>query len=165
MRTTDQIIELFKQISQASCYNFSVGDVNGHYAVLEVSPNAVLVRTSDTGLICTNHFLQAEACNRPDVTCSRNRYSFLTEQKAASMTQNDLFNLFADSASPLFFDDYDNLFGTLHTFSYSFETRRLITALAQGNVLDINASEWFAGKDLTMKAIYGNIAKKPTQDG
>jgi predicted choloylglycine hydrolase len=163
--TTNQVIELFKLLPHASCYNFSVGDANGHHVVLEITPNTVYVRTSDTGLVCTNHFVQTEKYNREDVTSTRARYSFLSAQRTALMNQTDLFKLFADPASPLFFDDYDNLFGTLHTFAYSFETKRLITSLAQGALLDINASDWFSGKNLSKKAIYGYIAKKPTQKG
>ncbi|PAF16760.1 C45 family autoproteolytic acyltransferase/hydolase [Terribacillus saccharophilus] len=165
--TTQQVIDLFKELPHAACYNFSVGDAKGSHAVIEVSPKKICVRSSIAGLSCVNHFKHSdlEAFNRHDMTSSAKRDNFILNTDTSKMTQKELFNLFANPASPLFFDDYDHLFGTLHTFAYSFQTRQLITALARGNLLEIDIEDWFAGRDLKIDTLYGTIKKSLSPEG
>jgi predicted choloylglycine hydrolase len=165
--TTQQVIDLFRQLPHAACYNFSVGDAKGAHAVIEVTPEKTSVRSSESGLNCVNHFKQdeLEAYNRQDMTSSAKRDNFLLSTNTASMTQKELFALFSDSASPLFFEDYDQLFGTLHTFAYSFKTKQLMTALPRGNKLELDIEDWFSGRDLGINAMYGKIKKEPIHEG
>lgn len=165
--TTQQVIKLFKELPHAACYNFSVGDAKGTHAVIEVTPEKLCVRSSIAGLNCVNHFKHddLEAFNRQDMTSSAKRDKFLLHTATTEMTQEELFDLFSDPASPLFFEDYDQLFGTLHTFAYSFQTRQLITALSRGNPLEIDIEDWFGGKDLKIDLLYGRIKKEPIPEG
>ncbi|MEC0283019.1 C45 family peptidase [Terribacillus saccharophilus] len=165
--TTQQVINLFKELPHAACYNFSVGDAQGSHAVIEVAPEKLCVRSSTAGLNCVNHFQhgELEAFNRQDMTSSVKRDNFLLNLDKSEMTQEELFDLFSDPASPLFFEDYDQLFGTLHTFAYSFQTWQLITSLSRGNPLEIDIEDWFAGKDLKIDMLYGRIKKEPTPEG
>ncbi|MFP7479244.1 C45 family autoproteolytic acyltransferase/hydolase [Terribacillus saccharophilus] len=165
--TTQEVIDLFKELPHAACYNFSVGDAKGEHAVIEVTPEKICVRSSTTGLNCVNHFLhgELEVFNRQDMTSSAKRDTFLLHTDTSTMTQEQLFDLFSDAASPLFFDDYDKLFGTLHSFAYSFQTKQLITALARGNRVELNIEDWFAGRDLSIDTLYGEIKKEPIPEG
>jgi hypothetical protein len=70
----------------------------------------------------------------------------------------ETFRKFSDKNSPLFFTDYDNLFGTLHTFAYSFKEKILITNIAQGNNnLIINFEEWVKGNNIKESKLTGHI--------
>ncbi|SDC68212.1 Predicted choloylglycine hydrolase [Terribacillus halophilus] len=161
--TVEQVIDLFEHLPHAACYNFSLGDANGTYAVIEATPEKISVRSSPSGLNCVNHFMKAEleAFNRQDMTSSAKRDGFLSRMDLSNMTQEELHSLFSNPASPLFFEDYDQLFGTLHTIAYSFHTKRLMTALARGKRLDVDVADWFAGNDLKLKSIYGTLKKEP----
>lgn len=165
--TTQQVIDLFKELPHSACYNFSVGDANGAHAVIEVTPEKVCVLSSSAGLNCVNHFKHGDlkAFNRQDMTSSAKRENFLLNTKTSTMSQEELFNLFSDPASPLFFDDYNWLFGTLHTFAYSFKTKQLMTALSRGNRLELNIEDWFTGNNLKIDGLYGEIKKEPTPEG
>lgn len=165
--TTQQVIDLFKQLPHAACYNFSVGDAKGTHAVIEVTPEKICVRTSTAGLNCVNHFKHTNlmAYNRQDMTSSTKREDFLLNTNVSEMTQMELFDLFSDSSSPLFFEEYDQLFGTLHTFAYSFQTKQLMTALPRGNRLELNIEDWFKGKDLKIDTLKGAIKKEPIREG
>ncbi|MFP7494222.1 C45 family peptidase [Terribacillus saccharophilus] len=157
--TTEQVINLFRELPHAACYNFSVGDAKGHHAVIEATPETISVRSSKTGINCVNHFQDRafRIYNRDDITGSVNRDDFLTNQKTAYMRQNELFEMFANPSSPLFYDDYDKLFGTLHTIAYTFEKKYLITALARGAVMEVNVEDWFAGENMKCTTLKGYI--------
>lgn len=165
--TTQQVIDLFKELPHAACYNFSVGDAKGTHAVIEVTPEKVCVLSSRAGLNCVNHFKHSdlEALNRQDMTSSAKREKFLLNTKTSTMSQQELFDLFSDPASPLFFEDYNRLFGTLHTFAYSFKTKQLMTALSRGKRLELNIEDWFTGNNFKVDRLYGEIKKEPIPEG
>lgn len=155
--TTEQVIDLFKQLPHAACYNFSVGDAQGHHVVIEATPDIVSIRSSENGINCVNHFQDPTLTtyNRDDVTSSAIRYNYLTRLETAGVNQENLFKLFATPSSPLFYENYDELFGTLHTIAYSFKNKHLITALARGQTLEVSLEKWFAGEDIKFDKLIG----------
>lgn len=165
--TTQEVIDLFNELPHAACYNFSVGDGKGSHAIIEVTPEKLCVRSSIAGLNCVNHFQHDDlkAFNRQDTTSSAKRENFLLNTDTFQITQEELFDLFSNPASPLFFEDYDQLFGTLHTLAYSFQTKQLITSLARGNPLEIDIEDWFAGRDLKIDTLFGTIKREPIPEG
>jgi predicted choloylglycine hydrolase len=158
--SVDDAIHMLKELPHSACYNFSLGDKKGSMAVVEASPGKVAVRLGESLLSCVNHFQDPALTdkNRSSIDCSVKRNSYLQEMGAGNFTHFDVFNDFKRKQSPLFFTDYEELFGTLHTFSYSFQNSRIMTAIAQSDqVLDIDFEEWVNGRDLKEQVLRGIV--------
>ncbi|MYL32943.1 peptidase C45 [Pontibacillus yanchengensis] len=157
----DEAVSLIKEIPHAACYNFSIGDREGNIAIVEASPEQVVVR-NDEALSCVNHFQTnlLKSKNRKNIEGSVKRNNYLQSLSDRYLTQNELFNHFKSKNSPVFFTDYDDYFGTLHTFSYSFPNTRILTTIAQSNqILDMDLQRWLDGEDINMKVLKGSIEK------
>lgn len=158
--SVDDAIQMLKEIPHAACYNFSLGDKNGHMAVVEASPEKVIVRLGQSSLSCVNHF-QDEMLknkNRVSIDGSVKRNSYLQEISNKNLAHQEMFDEFKDKNSPLFFTDYENLFGTLHTLSYSYQNSRIITTIAQSeHVLDFNFQDWVDGENVKEQMLRGII--------
>lgn len=159
-KSTEEAIDLLKDIPHAACYNFSLGDSYGNYAAVEVSPEKVLVRKDPSFISCVNHFQNTDMKkkNRVHIEGSLKRNKYIGDLKDQNLSIEETFRKFSDKNSPLFFTDYDNLFGTLHTFAYSFEEKTLTTNVAQGNKdLTINFEEWVKGNNIKESKLKGHI--------
>lgn len=76
------------------------------------------------------------------------------------MQQQELFDYFRADSSPLFFTDYDNFFGTLHTFSYSFKDHFIMTCLAGSDKpLLVDFKKWVEGENISETVLMGNMPK------
>ncbi|WP_397538449.1 C45 family autoproteolytic acyltransferase/hydolase [Rummeliibacillus pycnus] len=158
--TTDDAIQMLKEIPHSACYNFSMADRNGDIAVVEATPSKVVIRRDPELLSCVNHFQEEDLKqkNRTVIDNSLKRNNILQSFRDGNLTQSEMFNNFANSESPLFFTNYDDLFGTLHTFSYSFKDERILTSIAESEqILDINFLEWVKGKDIKPCILSGII--------
>ncbi|MGG4344101.1 C45 family autoproteolytic acyltransferase/hydolase [Paenibacillus lautus] len=156
--TVEEASYMLRHIPHAACYNFSIGDARGNMAVVEASPDQVITRAGGGAAIaCVNHYEALTGKNRPSIEHSLRRKRYIDSLDATQLTHAEAFGLFKERESPLFFTDYDDLFGTLHTFSYSFEEERVMTSLAQGGVLDFSFREWAQGKDLQEATLTGHI--------
>jgi predicted choloylglycine hydrolase len=158
--SVDDAIYMLKEIPHSACYNFSVGDKKGNIAEVEASPEKVIVRNGQSFISCVNHFQEDVLKNRNRISIEgsiqRNNYLLGLQDKQYTHTQ--MFDNFKSKLSPVFFTDYDNLFGTLHTFSYSFKDSRILTTIAQSNqVLDINFQNWVEGKNINDQILQGVI--------
>lgn len=149
--TVEEAIRLLGEIPHSACYNFSLGDGKGDMAVVEASPDTLLVRRDEELLTCVNHF-QLEGLqkkNRAFLENSIQRNKFMQGLKGGEFNQEEVFRIFSDKQSPIFFTDYENLFGTLHTFSYSFVDSKIITAIAQSDhAIAIDFKDWVMGNNL-----------------
>ncbi|WP_349409322.1 C45 family peptidase [Pseudalkalibacillus sp. SCS-8] len=159
-KTTDDCIQLLKELPHACSYNYSIGDSSGHHVVVEASPTKVEVRSAETPISCTNHF-QAPHMNE----FNRERLGSSLDRKEAIETKKadgeELFNWFSDSTSPMFYEDYEMLFGTLHTFAYFFEEDRFITKVANGTeTMDLKFSDWVNGKTNLAGELKGSLNMK-----
>lgn len=156
----EEAVAMLKEIPHSGCYNFSLGDREGNKAVVEPSPEKVVVRYGDPLLTCVNHFLSdsLKSKNRDSMDGSLKRNSDLLALKDHHFTHAEVFNVFKDKQSSLFFTDYEHLFGTLHTFSYSYQNSKILTAIAQsGQCLDVDFKKWVDGRDLKVKELKGMI--------
>ncbi|WP_026674754.1 C45 family autoproteolytic acyltransferase/hydolase [Alkalihalobacterium bogoriense] len=163
-KTVQEAIALLKEIPKAACYNFSIADETGQKVVVEASPSKVVVREGegDVSLACVNHFSSKEMQdkNRNQIDSSIKREKFIEALQDTSLGQEEVVQLFKEKNSPLFFTDYDEFFGTMHTFSYHFKTRNIITCLAGSNdELSFNFHNWCRGKDLAEQCLYGDIER------
>ncbi|WP_164667313.1 C45 family autoproteolytic acyltransferase/hydolase [Virgibacillus doumboii] len=158
--SVSEAVRMLKEIPHAACYNFSLGDKAGKVAVVEASPNEVKVRHDEAFLTCVNHFQDEsrQFKNRSLINNSLDRNTYLATKKENKMTMQEAFDHFRDIRSPLFYTDYENLFGTLHTFAYRYEDSKLLTAIAQSKqVLAIDFDEWVAGTDVPEERLQGTI--------
>lgn len=124
-----EAIHLLRDIPHAACYNFSLGDFEGNVAIVEGSPDNVVVRRGEHSISCTNHFEDMEQHNREIETSTHSRKRVLEESLSS---QAELFDIFATPGRGLFYQQYQDFFGTLHTFSYNFDQRKVKTKVAQG---------------------------------
>ncbi|MCA1320553.1 C45 family peptidase [Bacillus tianshenii] len=162
----EEAVHLLKEIPHAACYNFSISDGSGNLAVVEAGPEKVLVRTDEEYLTCVNHFQHDDLSekNRPQLDGSKKRDLEMHQLQKRGMSHEDMAAYFADRNSPLFFKDYSDLFGTLHTFSYSWSNKRLITSVAQSNDdLDLDFGEWVRGANIDRKQLYGMIEENASE--
>ncbi|MGD6801824.1 C45 family autoproteolytic acyltransferase/hydrolase [Rossellomorea vietnamensis] len=158
--SVEEAIHMLKELPHAACYNFSIGDEKGHRAVVEAAPEKVKVRKGEEAAVCVNHFEDKELLNknRSSLEGSIQRRNHLMSLRNCNISHEQAFNHFRSQQSPVFFRDYDQLFGTLHTFSYGYKDSRIFTAIAQsGEVLDINFREWVSGKDVPINSMAGFI--------
>lgn len=158
--STEEAVVLLKEIPHSACYNFSLGDRNGKIAEVEASPEKVRVRYGESFLSCVNHFQdeQMKRKNRRSIEGSLERNEHLLSLNEKQRSHQQLFHHFKDIDSPIFFTDYENLFGTLHTFSYSYPDSRILTTIAGSKEdLDVNFQEWVNGDDIRRKNLIGYI--------
>jgi predicted choloylglycine hydrolase len=158
--TVDEAVTMLKEIPHAACYNFSLADAGGYKVVVEASPKVVKVREDREFLSCVNHFqmLEMQQYNRENIDRSMKRNALLKEYQDNLLDQDEWFNLFRDKDSPLFFQEYNNLFGTLHTFSYSYEDTRILTTIAQSEtILDFHFHDWVKGQNINQDRMVGTI--------
>jgi predicted choloylglycine hydrolase len=161
--SVDEAISMLKELPHAACYNFSLADADGNKVVVEASPNVVKVREERDFIACVNHFQVMEMLqyNRENIEGSMKRDKFLEGYNTKLHGQEEWFNLFKEKNSPLFFQEYNNMFGTLHTFSYSFLDSRILTTIAQsGTEIDFSFHDWVKGKNIAQHRMIGKIENK-----
>ncbi|WP_417899646.1 C45 family peptidase [Bacillus haimaensis] len=159
-QTVEDAIRLLEEIPHSASYNFSLGDEKGNMAVVEASPEKVRVRRDEVLLTCVNHFQMEELQekNRAFIENSINRNRYMQGLKSGEFNHKEMFQNFSDKHSPIFFTDYENLFGTLHTFSYSFVDSRILTTIAQSNqVIEKDFKDWVGGNNLKETEMIGLI--------
>lgn len=156
----DDAVALLKEIPHSACYNFSLGDGKGNMAEVEASSEKVTIRYGDSTLSCVNHFQdeQLTSKNRDSIEGSIQRNNHLLGLMDMRLSHHDMFHHFKSVESPIFFTDYENLFGTLHTFSYSYQHSRILTTIARSSqVLDINFRDWVNGEGILEGSLNGFI--------
>ncbi|MBW8351115.1 C45 family peptidase [Bacillus sp. IITD106] len=118
-KDVEEAIQLLKKLPHAACYNYSLLDRKGNFAVVEASPNDVQILTRPKELACVNKFQTDEmgVYNRKWTDSSDDRLAAL-ENVNTSRTAEELHDWFSQTDSPLFYTDYDQFFGTLYTVSY-----------------------------------------------
>ncbi|MGM7703493.1 C45 family autoproteolytic acyltransferase/hydrolase [Pseudalkalibacillus sp. Hm43] len=156
-KSTDDCIQLLKELPHACSYNYSIGDQNGNHAVVETAPEKVVVRSGEEALACTNHFQDAGMShfNRERLGHSKARQEAIDTKHADG---EEVFKWFSDPESPMFFEDYEQFFGTLHTFAYLFDEDRLLTKVAKGETLELKFQDWVKGKPIPTNVLKGMMS-------
>ncbi|HLR67189.1 MAG TPA: C45 family peptidase [Virgibacillus sp.] len=159
-KSTEEAIKMIKQLPHSWSYNFSIGDSNGNTVVVEQSPFNIKVRESKDILYCTNHFQRddMQTLNRDNLEGTQERLSYLNQSELENNNNlHDIFKLFRNESTPLYNDQYIEFFGTLHTFAYLFDEGKVLTAIPNGKVLEIDLKEWVNGKDLNQNELKGRL--------
>ncbi|WP_102028388.1 C45 family autoproteolytic acyltransferase/hydolase [Salirhabdus sp. Marseille-P4669] len=155
-----EAINMLKEVPHAACYNFSLSDSNGQMVVVEASPEQVTIRNGEQHLSCENHFKteQMRNYNRKSMNNSIKRDAYFQSNNFIHYSQQMMFDHFRNPNSPLFFTEYEQLFGTLHTFSYRFQDSRLLISVARSDeILNLKMDEWVNGKNVVIKSLNGVI--------
>ena len=142
--TVHEAITLLSTLPHADEYNYSLTDATGHSAIVEAGPFKTTVLEREK-LFCTNHFQRTTGQQASD--SSLNRLNYLEAHEVTDLT--GWFDEFRDPASPLFFHDYENLFGTLHTIMIEPKKLLFTTSIAgDKEVLTIPFQQWVNGEDI-----------------
>lgn len=155
-KNTEGAVNLIKELPHSWSYNFSIVDSEGNSVVVEESPFDVKIRENEGMLFCTNHFQRRDMSihNRENLEGTKERLNYLSQNHLEKMDVREIFNAFR-ADKPLYDEKYNEFFGTLHTFAYSCNDKKVLTAVPNGDVLEIDFNEWVNGKDLNQKDIIG----------
>lgn len=161
-RDTEEAIHLLQQLPHAWSYNFSIADKARNTAIAEISPLAVRINRVGGTLPCTNHFQHEymRTQNRIDYTNSGERLRQLQNKNIDHSTAEEIFTWFSSPDSPMFYHDYEGLFGTLHTFAYLFDENKIWTALPYGTTLEVDWAGWISGEDMKETYLEGTLLHK-----
>lgn len=126
---------MIKQLPHSWSYNFSIGDAEGNAVVVEESPFEIKVRKDNDILFCTNHFQRQDMSklNREHIEGTKERLNYLCRSHFEDVERQEIFNTFRDASTPLYNEEYREFFGTLHTFAYSFDDNKVLTAIPGGD--------------------------------
>lgn len=157
--STKEAVELITKVPHGFCYNYSITDVSGNSAIVEASPQQQIIKYTHP-LICTNHFEAEELKqkNRVEIQGSIQRKQYLQALLKEKLGPLSAFHHFNSEKSPLFFDDYKNYFGTLHTVLYSPTDLNVIIGVGKNsNPFIFSFKEWLQGSLNLPKTIRGTI--------
>ncbi|MGE8036160.1 acyl-CoA--6-aminopenicillanic acid acyltransferase [Lysinibacillus sp. KCTC 33748] len=116
----EEALKFITNISHGYCYNYSITDQSGKSVIVEASPQQQVINFTNP-LICTNHF-ESELLrekNRKKVHGSIKRKDYVSSLLSESLSPICTYRHFNDESSPIFYKDYKEYFGTLHTVVYS----------------------------------------------
>lgn len=158
-KNTDEAVHMIKQLPHSWSYNFSIGDSTGHTVVVEESPFDINVRSDQDVLFCTNHFQREDMSplNREHLENTEERLNYLSRSNVVNKDAEQAFDMFRDAHAPLYSDAYSDFFGTLHTFAYVFEEDKILTAIPNGEALEIDFGDWVKGNDVTQTELVGYL--------
>ncbi|SFE29727.1 Predicted choloylglycine hydrolase [Lentibacillus persicus] len=164
-KDTSSAIEVIKELPISWSYNFSLADRYGEIAVVEKSPFATKIRRNDELrlLTCTNHFQNEclKYLNRDnDFTQSHKRLSNMDLQHLNHMNGEQIFKWFSNPKSPMFYQNYQDYFGTMHSFAYLFNDQVIYISLPHGKPHKIDWSDWIKGYDSRLETLSGEIVEK-----
>jgi len=146
-KTTSEAIDLLRKIPHGYCYNYSLTDIHGNSVIMEASPQHQEVSPSSS-IACTNHFetntLQCK--NQEYIQKSIERKRYLQTLIKEDLLPEEVFYRFNHHHSPLFFQDYKDYFGTLHTVLYSpLDLSVMVSIGGKSNPLTFSFKEWLNG--------------------
>lgn len=128
-KNVEEAADFIQKIPHSYCYNYSLLDRYGNTRIIEATPDKQIIR-GGTSLNCTNHF-ETESIkekNRPYIEGSLHRKN-LIEQLPTNLTSEEAFKTFNEESSPLFFKNYEQFYGTLHTVVYIPESLEVIVGI------------------------------------
>ncbi len=160
--TAADAADLLCHLPHGLAFNYSIMDRHGEAAVVEASPDRVVVRRADA-LACTNHFQspELEHANSDHVRASQRRLSPLEEWAGQGLAAGELFLALNDARSAAFHHGYAAGHGTLHTLVAEPASGALtigIGANAAPRRIDVPA--WAQGAALGFDRLRGRLGAK-----
>lgn len=135
----EEAIDLLKELPHAASYNYSLVDRNGGFAVFEASPGMTNIHREKKSLSCVNMFQtgKMEPFNRKNIDSSLDRLEALSHISETIKPVNEVHEWFSTQTSPVFYTDYEQFFGTLHTVSYVPKTNMILLTSLGGEAQEI----------------------------
>jgi predicted choloylglycine hydrolase len=154
-----EAINLINELPHLNCYNYSLIDMNGNKCLIEASPERQIVNYQST-LLCTNHF-ESELLrknNRSYIEGSLNRKKILQDLASETTSPEEAYKKFNKEDSPLFFKEYRQFFGTLHTVVYLPQTLEVLVGIG-GDAVPAKFSfvKWLNGEQLVGDKLIGEL--------
>ena len=157
--TTEEAVKLIKDIPHGYCYNYSIMDREGRTVKIEASPQQQIEIISNP-LICTNHFEQEslKTENQNNISRSVNRKKYIQQLLKEKLTTLSAYYHFNNEHSPLFFSNYKEYFGTLHTVVYSPQELSIIIGIGENSEpLKLSLKEYLKGETKLPTQVKGVI--------
>lgn len=161
-RNIAEAAELIAKIPQGYCYNYSIADSSGKSIIVEASPEQQVIKYTDS-FICVNHF-ESEGLrekNRQEIEGSVKRKEHVHSLLAEELSPMSVYRHFNDGDSKLFFKDYQEYFGTLHTVIYLPEELSLIVGIGENSKPRMfSLKEFMEGTAILPENLKGVITSK-----
>ncbi|MGE7839522.1 C45 family autoproteolytic acyltransferase/hydrolase [Lysinibacillus sp. NPDC093712] len=159
-KNIEEAVLQLKKIPHRYCYNYSMIDQSGKVVVVEATPTEQIVFEKHS-FMCTNHFESQELKekNKASIDNSIQRKRYINHFVAnACTTAMSAFQYFNDGDSPLFFKQYKEYFGTLHTVVYSPNQLEVIVGIGENSEpLTFSMHQFIRGELILPTTIKGKI--------
>ena len=152
--TAQEASALIQKVPHRYCFNYSIMDKTGEQIIVEASPDDQVVRRVYP-LVCTNHFesLPLLNKNRQSIEGSLIRKQALSVLQAEKLSPMAVYRFFNNADSPLFFTNYKEYFGTLHTVLYCPQNLTATIGIgADCEPYSLSLADWMKG-DATMPSV------------
>lgn len=156
---TEEAIDLLSTVPHGYCYNYSMTDSNGKSVIVEATPEKQCV-IFENELMCTNHFesKDLQLKNREDIQRSIKRKEYLSSLLTEEILPIAAYHHFNNGNSPLFFKNYKQFFGTLHTVVYSPKDLSLIIGVGENSEpMKLSLRKYLDGTSSPPKVMKGRI--------
>ena len=157
--TTSEAIQLIKEVPHGYCYNYSITDKQGYSVIVESTPQQQEIIYNQP-LSCTNHFETKTLLgkNKKQLQGSVKRKNYLQALMKEELTPEETFYRFNHHDSPLFFQNYKEFFGTLHTVLYSPQDLKVMIGIgSESKPFTFSFKEWLSGSLSLPNEISGTI--------
>lgn len=157
---TQEAIALIKELPHGFSYNYSMTDQSGNSVVVEASPRQQRIREGQQ-LQCTNYFQNEELKheNKPNIQISLERQEVLNQLIHQELNPTALFQAFNNEESPLFYQYYQEFFGTLHTVVYQPNTLQMIAGVGgNSEPITLSLKGWLNGTAKLPSKLIGKIS-------
>lgn len=154
-----EAIDLISTIPHGFCYNYSITDQSGRGVVVEASPEKQFVNFGNP-LMCTNHFesKNLQEKNMKEIQRSIKRKEYMSSLLTEELSPIAAYSHFNDGNSPLFFKNYKEYFGTLHTVVYLPKDLSLIIGVGENSEpMMLSLRKYLDGTHNLPKVIKGTI--------
>ncbi|MER1987480.1 MAG: C45 family peptidase [Solibacillus sp.] len=157
----EEAIHLLSKIPHGYCYNYSMTDSSGKGVIVEASPEKQCVHI-DMPIICTNHFQSKDlqSKNMNEIERSVRRKECLRDLVTIKGFPISAYHHFNNANSPLFFKNYQEYFGTLHTVVYSPKDLSVIIGVGENSEpTKLSLKKYLEGSCILPKTIKGKIVQ------
>lgn len=154
-----EAIDLISTIPHGFCYNYSITDQSGRGVVVEASPEKQFVNFGNP-LMCTNHFesKNLQEKNMKEIQRSIKRKEYMSSLLTEELSPIAAYRHFNDGNFPLFFKNYKEYFGKLHTVVYLPKDLSLIIGVGENSEpMMLSLRKYLDGTNNLPKVIKGTI--------
>ncbi|GAE92697.1 choloylglycine hydrolase [Gracilibacillus boraciitolerans JCM 21714] len=115
-KNIEEEVQLLKELPHRGSFSYVLYDTNSTLVtIVETFPRGIEIREN---IACTNHFERLTKDNRHFLVDSTKRMDLIQEKELSSLTSEKTFQLFNSTTASLFFQQYYNWAGTIHTSAF-----------------------------------------------